>query len=104
MIYKRIFKSIRHSCFRRIHIKSHYNSKFAFTAKRLVINTVVITRVLCTGSGIERLSTVTGRCENCHYCYETTDTAQLLAIIRTNLTVEVSFATINTLVLRIDNQ
>ena len=34
--------------FRRVHIKFFfYNSKFNFTAKSLVTNTVVLTRVLC---------------------------------------------------------
>ena len=44
---KKLFKSIRYSCFRRVHIKFLYNSKFDLTAKSLLINTVVITRVLC---------------------------------------------------------
>ena len=47
MIHKKRFKSIFYSCFRRIHIKFLYNSKFDLTAKSLVTNTVVITRVLC---------------------------------------------------------
>ena len=36
MIHKKLFKSIRYSCFRRVHIKFLYNSKFDFTAKSLV--------------------------------------------------------------------
>ena len=44
MIYKRTIKNIRYLCFRRVHIKFLYNSKFDFTAKSLVTNTVVITR------------------------------------------------------------
>ena len=47
MNYKKTFKSIRYSCFRRVHIKFFYNSKFDFTANSLITNTVVITRVLC---------------------------------------------------------
>ena len=47
MICKKLFKRIPDSCFRRVHIKFLYNSKFDFTAKSLVTNTVVITRVLC---------------------------------------------------------
>ena len=46
MIHKNLFKSIRYSCFRRVHIKFLFNSKFDFTAKLLVTNSVVITRVL----------------------------------------------------------
>ena len=44
---KTLFKSTRYSCFRRIPIKFLYNSEFDFTAKPLVTNIVVITRVLC---------------------------------------------------------
>ena len=44
---KKMFKSIRYTCFRWVHIKFLYNSKFYFIAKCLVTNTVVITRVLC---------------------------------------------------------
>ena len=48
MIYeKRTLKNIRYSCTRWVHIKLFYNSKFDFTAKSLVTNSVVITRVLC---------------------------------------------------------
>ena len=47
MIHKKLFKSIRYSCFRQVHIKVLYSSKFDLTAKSLVTNTVVITRVLC---------------------------------------------------------
>ena len=48
MIYKKkLFKSIRYSCFRRVHIKFLYNSKFHLTARSLVTNSVVIARVLC---------------------------------------------------------
>ena len=47
MIYKKNFKIIRYSCFRRVHIKFLYNSKFDFTAKSLVTKTVIITRVVC---------------------------------------------------------
>ena len=35
------------SCFTRVHIKFLYNSKFDFTAKTLVTNAAVNTRVLC---------------------------------------------------------
>ena len=44
---KGLFKSIRYSCFRRVQIKFLYNSKFDITAKPLVTNSIVITRVLC---------------------------------------------------------
>ena len=37
MIYKELFKNIRYSCFRLVHIQFLYNSKFDFTAKSLVI-------------------------------------------------------------------
>ena len=47
MIHKKMFKSIQYSCFRRVHIKVLYNSKFDLTAKSLVTNSVVITRVHC---------------------------------------------------------
>ena len=47
MNYKKMFKSIRYACFGQVHIKFLYNSKFDFTAKSLVTNTVVIARVLC---------------------------------------------------------
>ena len=47
MIHKKLFKSIRYLRFRRVHIKFLYNSKFDLTAKSLVTNSVVITRVLC---------------------------------------------------------
>ena len=47
MSHKKLFKSIRYSCFRRVHLKILYNSKFDLTAKSLVTNSVVITRVLC---------------------------------------------------------
>ena len=49
MIYKRTVKNIRYSCFRRVHIKCLYNSKFDFIAKSLVhvTNTAVIKRVIC---------------------------------------------------------
>ena len=46
MIHKKLLKSIRYSCFRRVHIKFLCNSKFNLTAKSLVINSVVITTVL----------------------------------------------------------
>ena len=48
MIHKKMFKSIGYSCFRRVHIKFLYNSKFDLTAKFLVTNSVVIMRVLCS--------------------------------------------------------
>ena len=48
MFIKELLKNMRYSCFRRVHIKFLYNSKFDFKAKPLVTNTVVITRVLCT--------------------------------------------------------
>ena len=49
MIHKiKLFKSIHCVCFRRVHIKFLHNSKFDLTAKSLVTNSVVITRVLCT--------------------------------------------------------
>ena len=44
---KKLVKSIRQSCFRWVHIKFLYNSKFYFVGKSLETNTVVITRVLC---------------------------------------------------------
>ena len=47
MIHKKLFKSIRYSCFRRVHIKFLYSSKFDLTAKSLVTNSVIIMRVLC---------------------------------------------------------
>ena len=47
IIHKKLFKSIRYSCFRRVHIEFLYNSQFDLTAKSLVTNTVVITRILC---------------------------------------------------------
>ena len=46
MFYEKMFKSIRYSCFRHVLIKFPYNSKFGFTAKPLVTNTVAIKRVL----------------------------------------------------------
>ena len=45
---KKLFKMIRYSCFRRVNIKCLYNSKLDLTAKSLVTNSVVITRVICT--------------------------------------------------------
>ena len=48
MIHEKLFKSIRYSRLRRVHIKVLYNSKFDLTAKYLVTNSVVITRVLCS--------------------------------------------------------
>ena len=51
MSHKNLFKSIRYSCFRRVHIKFHKN-KFDLTAKSLVTTTVFITRVLCTTFGV----------------------------------------------------
>ena len=48
MIHKKLFKSIRYSCFRRGYIKFLYNSKFDLTANLLVTDTVVTTRGLCT--------------------------------------------------------
>ena len=49
MIYKKsVQKYPLLMLYRRVHIKFLYNSKFWFTAKPLVIKTVVITRVLCT--------------------------------------------------------
>ena len=47
MIHKRLFKCVRYSCFRWVHIKFLYNSKFDLTAKSLVTNTGAIMRVLC---------------------------------------------------------
>ena len=47
MIHKKLFKSISYSCFRRVHVNFFYNSKFDLTAKSLVTNSVVISRVLC---------------------------------------------------------
>ena len=47
IIHKKLFKSIRYSCFKEVHIKFLYNSKFDFTAKSLVTNSVGIMRVLC---------------------------------------------------------
>ena len=47
MICKKLFKRIRYSCFRRVHIKFLYTNKFDFTAKSLVTNAVVITSDLC---------------------------------------------------------
>ena len=52
IIYKELFKNIRYSCFRWVHIKFLYNSKFDFTAKSLVVNIVVITRVPCKCIGV----------------------------------------------------
>ena len=49
MIHKRV-QSIRYSCFGPVHVKLLYNNKFDLTAKFLVTNSVVITRVLCTKS------------------------------------------------------
>ena len=42
-----MFKSIRYSCFRWVHTKFLYFSKFDLTAKSLVTNSVGLTRVLC---------------------------------------------------------
>ena len=50
-----MFKSIRYSCFGRVHFKFLYNNKFDFTAKSLVTNTVVIPRVLCMKLGPQTL-------------------------------------------------
>ena len=47
IIHKKNFKSIHYSCFIWVHVKFLYNSKFDLTAKSLVTNSVVITRVLC---------------------------------------------------------
>ena len=47
---------MRYSCFRQVHIKFLYNSKFDFTAKSLVTNAVVIKRVLCTINAILELT------------------------------------------------
>ena len=47
MVHNKKFKNIRYSCFRRVHIKLLYNSTFDSTVKSFVINTVVITKVLC---------------------------------------------------------
>ena len=47
MICKQLLKKIRYSCFRWIHVEFLYHSKFDFTAKSLVTNAVVISRVLC---------------------------------------------------------
>ena len=44
---KELFKNTCYSYFRQVNIKFLYNSKFDFTAKSLVTNTVVIRRVLC---------------------------------------------------------
>ena len=54
MNHKKMFKSIRYSCFRRVHIKFLYNSRFDLTAKSLVTNSVVITRVLCINELVEK--------------------------------------------------
>ena len=61
---KKMFKSIRYSCLRRVPIKFLYNSKFGFTAKPLVTNTVIITRVFC----ISRISQKADYdvCQACH--------------------------------------
>ena len=42
MIHK---KTVQFSCFRRVHIKFLYNSKFDLTAKSLVTNSVVVTKI-----------------------------------------------------------
>ena len=47
MIHENTVQKCLYSCFRRVHIKFLYNSKFDLTAKSLVTNSVVITRVLC---------------------------------------------------------
>ena len=48
MIHKKMFNGIRYSCFRQVHVKFFfYNSKFDVTAKSMVTNSVVITRVHC---------------------------------------------------------
>ena len=59
---KKLFKSIRYSCFRQVHIKFLNNSKFDLTAKSLVTNSVVITRVLCTRTraAVLQMGRVTG--------------------------------------------
>ena len=87
MIYKRTAQNVRYSCFRRADIKFLYNSKFDFTAKSLVTNTVVITRVLCIYlqllrkgsfqllvevralcSGYSKHSKIWDTSNNCHNC------------------------------------
>ena len=47
IIHKKLLKSIRYSCVRRVHSRFLYHSIFDLTEKSLVTNTVVITRVLC---------------------------------------------------------
>ena len=54
----KLFKSIRYSCFRQVHIKFLYNSKFDLTANSLVTSSVVITRALC----ITILDNLSGQC------------------------------------------
>ena len=57
MIYKKkLVKSICYSCFRQVHLKFLYNSKFDLTAKSLVTNSVVRTRVLCIAVHIEEMT------------------------------------------------
>ena len=62
---KELSKNIRYSCFRRVHIKFLYNSKFDLTAKSLVTNTVVITRVLCILTGSHIFASVSGILADC---------------------------------------
>ena len=47
MSHKKLFKTIRYSCLGRVYLKFLYNSKFDLTAKSLVTNSVVITRIFC---------------------------------------------------------
>ena len=46
--------TVRYSCFRQVHIKFLYNSKFDLTARSLVTNSVVITRVFCICLSVQR--------------------------------------------------
>ena len=43
-----MFRNIRYSCLRQVHGKFLYNSKFDLTAKSLVTNSVITTRVHCS--------------------------------------------------------
>ena len=56
--YTKRMKNTRYSCLRRVHIKFLYNCKFDFTAKFLVTNTVVITRVLYTNERARPRTTI----------------------------------------------
>ena len=70
MIHKKMFKSICYSCFRRVHIKFLYNSKFDLTVKFLVTNSVVITRVVCFRFNPFRL--------DAHFYADSADPVQML--------------------------